>query len=525
MNAQHVKRFKRVVVCAVLVLFGFTIPTFAAEQQKAVVVTAAADYSSGAHSVINVDPADGPKDYTNNLAPTVSDLTIVAQGRYFYRIEQFFADNIAKFDIANPGTPIWQYSTMDQNDTVSSSNPQDIVFASPDKAYLLRQNTPTAWIVNPQAASEASFKVGTLDLSSYNDGDGYSPEMTQAIVVKGKLFILMQRLDQNDNWTPQEGYLAVFDTVTDAEIDTWQGRDGRKGILLPVKNPSTLYYLPENDTIYVQGSGRLESTFSGTPAEYTGGIAAIDPDTYKTRMVLDDGDDLNHTYGNITGMVIVSSTKGYFVGYEDFGNNTLYSFNPSNGEVDGAPVEILKNTNIQGMEAGGAVDQNGLVWITDATNAQVVIIDPADDSVKDTVPTNLNPQKIVFVTFDDDNIDITGNGEQGPLSFSTRDKISLALTFNAGQNRGQDAEWWIAAVVDESVFYSLQLKPFGWAKGFVAPSFQDRKADFSGIEVYNNYLPAGSYTFIFAVDDKPNGVIDLPSALWDILEIKITGDR
>jgi hypothetical protein len=63
---------------------------------------------------------------------------------------------------------------------------------------------------------------------------------------------------------------------------------------------------------------------------------------------------------------------------------------------------------------------------------------------------------------------------------------------------------------------------FGWAKGVVAPSFQAGKADFSDIEVYNDYLPAGSYTFIFAVDDNPNGVLDLPGALWDILEINVT---
>lgn len=501
-----------------LVLF-VAAPALAGVQQKAVLNTAAADYSSGAHAVIDVDPIGGPRQSNDNLNPTISDLTVVSHGRYFYVIERFNADNITKYDIAEPATPIWQYSTMDQADSVSTSNPQDLVFARPNKAYLLRHNTKTAWIVNPQASSKQNFKIGTLDLSAYSDGDDYGPEMTQGIVVNGKLFILMPRFNQDENFEPQEAYLAVFDTATDQEINTWQGENGLKGIHLPIKNTSAINYLPENDTIYVQGNGRLESSWSGTPAEYTGGIVAVDPDTYQTQMVVDDGDQQNHPYGNISGMITVNATKGYFVGYHSFGNNTLYSFNPTTGDVHGSPVDMLKNISIPGMEAGGQVDKNGLVWITDATNSRIVILDPSDDSVDETLPTELNPQKVVFVTYDDDNIDITANGAQGPLSISAKEKVFLDLNYQPGQKAGQKADWWIGALVNQSQWYTLQLDPFGWQKT-IDVTAQIDKINISELNIYNNYLPVGSYTFLFAVDDNADGKFD--GTCFDFVEVDVS---
>jgi hypothetical protein len=505
-------------VSMVLFVCCCTCSTLAAEKQKAVVATVAADYSSGALSVIDVDPIDGPRTYTNDLNPTLSDTRVVSYGSYFYRIESFMADNIAKFDIQDPTKPLWQYATMDADDTVTTGNPYDLVVASPDKAYLLRYGTTTAWIVNPQAASQEEFKIGTLDLSDYADADGL-PEMNQGVIIDGKLFILMQRLNRDDSWKPQEAYVAVFDTRTDTEIDTWQGEGGLKGIRLPVKNPGDISYVTENKTLYVQGSGLLASSWSGIPAEYTGGIVSIDPDTYQTTMLVDDGSEQDHPYGNISGMLTVNATKGYFVGYQGFGNNTVYSFNPSTGEVQGAPVDLLKNISIPGMEAGGAVDTNGLAWVTDATNAQIVIVDPADDSVKETVPTNLNPNQIAFVTYEDGALDITANGLQGPLDISNWKNVSLALSYSSGDKTGQPGEWWVVAWDNESNWYSWQSDPDQWVQGIVP--IERELSDVSGEQIYSGYLPVGSYTFFFLIDYNQNGMID-DTFVWDSIDINVT---
>jgi hypothetical protein len=377
------------------VIFMAVGPVHSDVTQTAVVATAAADYSSGAHSVITVDPVGGPRTAQNDLLATISDISVAAHGTYFYRIERYYADNVAKFDINAPDTPIWQYSTLDDGETVSS-NPHGLVFESSEKAYLFRYGTTRAWIVNPSTTTEDGFKIGELDLTSYADSDG-TPEMENGVIADGKLFVILVRIDRDNNWAPTNtAYVAVFDTETDTEIDTGiDNPDGVLGIPLDIKNPSAIQYLAENNTIYVQGVGRYGSSWSGTDPEYTGGIVSINPDTYETTLVLDDGDDTDHPYGNIAGMAIVSATKGYFVSYEDWGDSTLYTFSPTTGDV-GSAISDLEHKGIAGMESGIYVDKNGMLWVCNQTDAQVDILNTTDDTIDESVYTDLNPLKVVF---------------------------------------------------------------------------------------------------------------------------------
>lgn len=380
-------------ITGLLMAVGFTNPSFCAAEQKAISINLAADFSAGAYSVVSVDPESGPRTVINNLNATISDLGLNSFGRYFYVIERFMGDNITKYDIENPSAVIWQYSAKDAEDTETSVNPQNIVFATEKKAYLLRHNDHRAWIINPSAQNEAEFKTGILDLSDYNDQDDVGPEMTNGIIVGNKLYVVMQRLNQIDNWEPQEAFVAVFDTTTDQEINTGM-HSTLKGIPVPIKNPTDIVYEPTTGLIYVQGSGRLESTWSGIAAEYSGGIATIDPETYATDLLIDDGDETDHPYGNISGMTILSAYKGYFIGYTDWGVNTLYEFNPSTGNVVGAVHPDLTDTNI----AGANVDQNNRLWVADASDARILIINPEDNSINESINTELNPEKIVFAT-------------------------------------------------------------------------------------------------------------------------------
>jgi hypothetical protein len=390
--------FFKMTAATVLWIIPAMVPLKAsAADQTAVIATVAADYSSAAHSVVSMDPAGGPRTVQNNLAPTAtSDITVAAHGNYFYRIERFQADNVTKFSVAAPADPIWQFSTMDPGEE-GTSNPHDLIFVDDRKAYLLRYGKTTAWIVNPSATDEAGFKIGELDLSAYADSDGI-PEMNTGLVADGKLFITLQRLDRDNGFLPSnDGYVAVFDTATDTEIGTGASNpEGLPGIRLPIRNLGAIQYLEENDSVYVQGVGDYGSSWTGRDPEYSGGIVRIDPATYSVAMVVDDGDAADHPYGNISGMGIVSADKGYFVGYAGFGDNTLYAFDPATGAVFGAANDQLAGKNITGMEAGAFPDANGLLWVSDATDARVVILNPADDTIDDTVSTGLNPTRIVF---------------------------------------------------------------------------------------------------------------------------------
>lgn len=369
----------------------------AAASQHAVVCTYASDWSSGAHDVAWVDPIGKTRAIKKNLLPTISDIQVAAYGRYFYRIERYSGDNITKFDIAKPSVPIWQFSTLDTTDTVTS-NPLDIVFASATKAYVIRNNSTKAWIVNPNAKVESKFKIGELDLSAYADSDGL-PEMQCGVVADGKFFLVLQRLNRNKSWVPSNTpYLAVFDVKTGKEIKTNSKALKLLGIPLPIKTPRIIQYLKANDTIYISGYGTRPGT--GNPKyEYTGGIVTVNPKTYKVKMLLNDGTATKHPYGAFWGMSIASKTKGYFVGYTAWGNNTLYKFNPTTGKVLGKVGQGLSNINIAGYDSSvNQVDKNKMVWISDATNARVVILNTVTDKVDARVKTGLNPARVVFVS-------------------------------------------------------------------------------------------------------------------------------
>ena len=371
-----------VAIAAMLLTLFFSFPESGICAMKAVVSTVAVTWDSGAHSVIDTEPVGGPRSAENNLLPTpTTDITVAAYGHFFYRIERFQADNVTKFDITAPETPIWQFSTMDDTDT-ATSNPYDMIFVSDQKAYLLRYGSARAWIVNPSATTQADFKIGELDLSAYADSDGI-PEMSCAVIANGKLFIAMQRLDRDDGFShTNDVYVAVFDTTTDREIATGTDNlDNVMGIVLPIRNVGSIQYIAANDTIYVQGAGGYESSWSGRAAEYTGGIVAIDPGNYSVSQILDDGDSENHPYGNISGMGIVSPEKGYFVGYAGYGDNALYQFNPTTGDVLGVANDGLTGKNIAGMEAGAFTDDNNMLWVCNGTDAEVVILNTMDNSI------------------------------------------------------------------------------------------------------------------------------------------------
>ena len=395
--SKHPSIITRIFLLAGSLLFlmfnvGFT---YAASTQTGVVATAASDYSSYGISAISVDPKDGPRIAVNNLLAGSNGSTVKAFGRYYYRIEQFQADNVTKVDITAPNTPIWQFSTSDSGEA-NSGNPYDLVFVNSTKAYLIRYGATKAWIVNPSVSpnDEAGFKIGELDLSAYADADG-PPEMCCGVIANGKLFIVLQRLV---DWCPSEtAYVAVFDTTTDTEINTGLGSGRMIGISLTIKNPSSIQYIAENNRVYVQGIGSYPGGSCDPVYEYTGGIESINPVTYASAIVLDDGDATTHPYGAISGMLIASSTKGYFVGYAGWGNNTLYAFNPTTGVVSGA-LSGFQNINISGMNSGTYLDKNAMMWVCDSTNAVVKIMDTADNTLSENVATSLNPQNVAFCT-------------------------------------------------------------------------------------------------------------------------------
>lgn len=348
-----------------------------AREGVVVVATAASDFSSGAVELVSV--AD--KTSSGSYHPTISDIGVSSNGTDYYLYERFQADRVNKVDLNNPAVFEWTYSALDGGDS-DSSNPYTLVFAQPDKAYLIRYGSDTAWIVDPTATTENAFKIGELDLSAYTPADGQGvPNMSAGAIVDGKLFISLQRLDSGYQPT-NTAYLAVFDTSTDTEIDTGQDSGDLNGIPLVGKNPMGLTY-HETLGLLVRHQGAY------TP-DYTGGIDVVDVDSYAVEQRVDDTADT----GLIGGIAIVDATSGYYLSYDGWQNITLRAFNPSTGVVEDDAIAGLSGMDLRTMSIG----PQGNLWVADATSSKpgLRVIDPASETQTGFVSTSLLPIGLAF---------------------------------------------------------------------------------------------------------------------------------
>lgn len=309
----------------------------------AVVATRTPDYSSGAVSLVDTQ---APYAADNAVASSeTSDIVVRADGDHYFLLKRYGTNQILRYDAADPGTPVWTYST---NATEGEeSNPADLVVASPTKAYLLRYGAGALWVVNPSATSEAGFKTGKIDLSEH-DADGV-PEMTAGLIKDGKLYVLLQRLQNFD--ATQEGEVLVIDTASDTVVET---------IALPVRNPGTLVAVPGTSEILVAASGGYGS-FPDYVPPYDGGLARIDTGSGTATLALDDGDATTHPYGQLGDLAVVDAHRAYFVGSSDYGDTgqTLYRFDPGAATI--TPVAV---SGYAGKDLGAlAVDPEGKLWI------------------------------------------------------------------------------------------------------------------------------------------------------------------
>ena len=355
--------------------------------KDAFIVTTPSDYSSSAISIVGNET---PYLAANTLIPTDnSDADIFTNEKYLYRVERSKRESITKYDVSafsGNDAPIWQFSTRAEGEV--TSNVHDLVFASPTKAYMLRYDRKDAWIVNPSATNQATFKTSTLDFSDYADADG-KPEMDHGVIVNCKLFVILQRFDRRTmNWIAGDAYAAVVDVSSDMEIDT--ANNGlHKGILLPIQDPESIQYNAESGKIFVSGVG------SYSDDSKVSGLVEIDPTTYAVRIVLNPKRPIagSPAYKRISGSIVISSTKGYFIDYADWNDNALYAFNPTTGLVDPAPISGLQHKSLANL----AYNATSGLWVGNQSDHGVVIIDTNTNRVSATVDTILNPGTIRFI--------------------------------------------------------------------------------------------------------------------------------
>lgn len=431
---------------AIFIASGFLHPAFSAESKFTAVATgAAADFSSGSHLTV---AGSSPRTLTQDLLPSGSDMTGVSKGKYFYRMERSGANNITKFNISEPGKAIWQYSTEGAE---TGSNPHDLVFLTDNLAYLIRYGSSRIWLVDTTATKQENFKIGEIDLSAYADEDG-KPEINSGVIIGNRLFVTIQRINFSGGWgnfVYNQSYVAVFNASTGSEINTGKGEYGLKGIALPMENPGSIQYLKETGMLYVQCSGQYNK-------KYTGGITVIDPENFESAVLIDDGSESSHPYGAVTGMVVVSPTKGYFVGYNGWGNNNLFRFNPSSFTAAPVAVSGFGGKNISALEPT-SLDRNGYVWLATSdldpatynlSNPSIRVIDSSSDQVDESISTKLVVQKIIFCDGVQGGGDSSDDSSGGSCFISSIDGIKSPIS------------WLVTAFV--MILLAISASVFSW---------------------------------------------------------------
>jgi PKD repeat protein len=91
--------------------------------------------------------------------------------------------------------------------------------------------------------------------------------------------------------------------------------------------------------------------------------------------------------------------------------------------------------------------------------------------------------------------DIKANGTDGPLPVGTADRVNVSIALDPGDMGGTRCDWW-----------GILLTRSGTKSLF---RIQAPLRDLPATTVLNTALPRGWYTFVFALDDKPDGAFEL----------------
>jgi YVTN family beta-propeller protein len=210
-------------------------------------------------------------------------------------LNRFGQDNLQILD------PSAGFATVGQFSTGNGTNPHDIAFVSPEKAYITLYGSDRILMMNPLTGEI----LGEIDLSSFADADG-TPEVDALHLIGSSLFASVQRLDRNNFFAPLgSSIVLVIDTVTDMVIRQ-----------IPVEvNPFTDFVeLPDGNLLL------------GSPGEFgvleDGGINLIDTGSHTNTVVISDA----ALGGDVTDIVMIDDSKGYAIVTDESFNTHVVSF-------------------------------------------------------------------------------------------------------------------------------------------------------------------------------------------------------
>ncbi len=128
---------------------------------------------------------------------------------------------------------------------------------------------------------------------------------------------------------------------------------------------------------------------------------------------------------------------------------------------------------------------------------------------------------------------VTANSSSGTVNLNQVTNLSVACSLDSGSFTGQNADWWVAVNVSGTStidgWYYFDVSTGSWV--LAGSSHTDLSSTHQGslfnlsppFEVLNmSGLPAGTFTFYFAVDTIMDNVLDIGSLFFDFVIVNIT---
>ena len=361
-----------------------------AAETRAFVVTT--DYSTGSFSAVNLDTRAVSKD----VAAIWSDATLRWYNGKVYVVNRAGQDNIQVID------PAASYGTVFQFSTGGGSNPQDIAFESPTRAFVSLYDKQYLLVCNP----ETGTTLDTISLAPFADAD-HLPEMAHLALIGNHLFVAVQRLDRLNGYAPTAySLVVVIDTQTDAVIDADPVTPGTQGIMLTGKDPITTFsYVPDTHRLLIGCVGQFQ--------HLDGGIEAIDVNALQSVGFVALESQLG---GDLSDVEWYSPTHSYAI-VSDVGFNTLLvSFNPSTGGKIGT-VRSPGGFSLSDC----AVNDRGELYVADNgfASAGLYVYSAGTDALIDgPLDTGLPPNQIAFDASRPEVADVPAAGPWAALEFA-----------------------------------------------------------------------------------------------------------
>ena len=349
--------------------------------EAASVFVVTTDFQTGSYATF---PVDDPSQVRTNLARIHSDAVALHHDGLVYVINRLGGDSIQALDPQRGFATLWECSVG------NGTNPHDLIFAAPDKAYVTLYEERELLIVDPTVGPSCDgFVRGSIGLGPLSDLDGV-PEMDTGAIVDGRLYVTLQRLDRFAFFQPGDvSSLAVIDVASDRLIDVDPSTDAVDGIILQGRNPFS-----GGQGLNFDAGGNIVLNTVGSFGDLTdGGIERVDPRTMRSLGFLMTEGELG---GNLTDFVLVDGTTGYAVVTDLRFRNYLVRFDPSARRV----VETLIESDEYLVDLE-LEPTRGELYLTDRTLKRPGIrIFRTSDGVELTpqpIDTGLPPFDVVFL--------------------------------------------------------------------------------------------------------------------------------